>query len=348
MESFGLPSVAFFLPNLVSALLPVFAFLGTLLLLDSYNLVTIRRVAVTIGVGVAAAGIAIVLNELGVAVFPSRRLYIQFGAPVVEELLKGAWLIVWIRRGRVGFMVDAAILGFGIGAGFALLENILYFYRIPQADLFTWVVRGFGTAVMHGGTTALFGVIFRVLSDRFPGRSGLTVFPGLALAIAIHSAYNQSLLSPVGNTLAMIGLLPVVMIFVFSFSEKTLRRWIGEGFDRDVQLLGMIKTGQFLQSPAGHYLQSLTRSFPPAIVVDMLCALTIRLELALRVKGNLLKREAGFEVTPDEETLGRITELRYLERSIGPTGRLAMSPLLPSASRDKWQLELLGYRSTFR
>jgi protease PrsW len=343
VESF--PSLAFFLPRLIVAVFPVFAFLATLLLLDSYKLVTLRRVATTIGVGVAAAAVALFLNSLGFAVLPSTQLYAELGAPVVEELLKAAWLIVLIRRGRVGFMVDAAILGFGIGAGFALLENVVYLYSIPQAGLFTWVVRGFGTAVMHGGSTALFGVILRVLSDRFPEWSGTAVLPGLALSIVIHSGYNQSVLSPLANTLAIAGLLPLVMVFVFSLSEHTLRKWIGEGFDRDVELLRMIKTGQFLQSPAGRYLQSLKRSFPPAIVADMLCALNIRLELALRVKGDLLKREAGFDVTPDEATLARLAELQYLEKTIGPTGRLAMSPLLPRASRDNWQLDLLGYKS---
>jgi hypothetical protein len=137
---------------------------------------------------------------------------------------------------------------------------------------------------------------------------------------------------------------PVLLTLVFGWSENGLRQWLGEGFDRDVELLAMISTGTFLQTRAGKFLLSLTKAFPPSTVADMLCALRIRVELALRVKGDLLKREAGFEVVPDQGTLARLKELKYLEKSIGPTGRLAMSPLLPRNSREAWQLEQLGYR----
>ena len=52
--------------------------------------------------------------------------FARYLAPLVEEALKALWIAVLLRRGRVGFLVDAAILGFAVGAGFALVENVEY------------------------------------------------------------------------------------------------------------------------------------------------------------------------------------------------------------------------------
>ena len=60
---------------------------------------------------------------------------------------------------RIGFLVDAAIFGFAVGTGFALAENLYYLHLAAEAGMGTWIVRGFGTALMHGGATALFAVM---------------------------------------------------------------------------------------------------------------------------------------------------------------------------------------------
>ncbi len=327
------------------ALLPVLAFLGILVLLDSYKLVGLHRILQTIGIGILCAVCAFFLNTAGFRIFASdSKAYLNYGVPFLEEVLKASYLVYLVRKGRIGFAVDAAIIGFGIGAGFALQENLLYLSMLRDATLLTWIVRGFGTAIMHGGTTAFFGVFACNLAGRGESRGPWIFLPGLVLAFAVHSLYNQALLSPVLMTVLIAALVPVLLTLVFGWSEKGLRQWLGEGFDRDVELLAMITTGTFLQTRAGKFLLSLTKAFPPSTVADMLCALRIRVELALRVKGDLLKREAGFQVVPDQGTLARLKELRYLEKSIGPTGRFAMSPLLPKNSRDAWQLEQLGYK----
>ena len=285
------------------------------------------------------------MNSLGFRVFaPATSSYLNYGAPLVEEILKGSYLVYLVSRQRIAFPVDAAIVGFAVGAGFALQENLLYLSMLPDATLLTWIIRGFGTAIMHGGTTAFFGVAARHLAGHGEGRRPWIFLPGLALAFLVHSFYNQAVLSPVAMTIVIAAAVPVLLTVVFGWSESGLRQWLGEGFDRDVELLAMISTGTFLQTRAGKFLLSLTRAFPASTVADMLCALRIRVELALRVKGDMIKREAGFEVVPDPDTLARLKELKYLEKSIGPTGRLAMAPLLPKGSRDAWQLERLGYR----
>jgi len=58
-----------------------------------------------------------------------------------------------------------------------------------------------------------------------------------------------------------------------------------------------------------------------------------------------MKREAGFGSGEDEEVKSRLIELRYLEKNIGPTGRLALAPLLAGRERRLWELRQLGYSS---
>jgi hypothetical protein len=91
----------------------------------------------------------------------------------------------------------------------------------------------------------------------------------------------------------------------------------------------------------GVFLTSLHR-LPGPVVADMLCLLRIHLELSLRAKGILIARAAGVEVPIDEHVRANFQEMRYLEKSIGRTGRLAIQPFLTSSSRDLWQLYMLG------
>ncbi len=343
-ETADIGTVGFFLRFAV-AVAPVLGFLAVLILLDSYKLVRFRLVVLLLAFGALCALCAYLINSAGFRMFAaSPEVYPRFFAPLVEEVLKASLLVYLIRAGRIGFVVDACILGFAIGAGFAVVENFVYLQTIVADNPVTWLIRGVGTAVMHGGATALFGVFARSLGARTDRPAAWVFLPGLLLACLLHSLYNQAIVSPVAAAAAVSGGVPVLMIGIFAWSEKGLRSWLGEGFDRDVELLRMLTTGRFLETRAGQYLVSLTRAFPPATVADMLCALRIRVELALRVKGDLLKREAGFEVVPDPGTLARLQELRFLEKGIGRTGRLAMSPLLPKNARDRWQLESLGYK----
>jgi hypothetical protein len=73
----------------------------------------------------------------------------------------------------------------------------------------------------------------------------------------------------------------------------------------------------------------------------MLCYLRLHVELALRAKGLLMMREAGFAAAPDEETRASFKELEYLEDSIGPTGKLAMAPFVRISGHELWQLYML-------
>jgi hypothetical protein len=77
------------------------------------------------------------------------------------------------------------------------------------------------------------------------------------------------------------------------------------------------------------------------VVADLLCYLRLYTELALRAKGNLLMSESGFDVPVDEATTAKFAEMRYLEKSIGRTGLLAIHPMCHMSHKDLWQLNML-------
>jgi hypothetical protein len=112
--------------------------------------------------------------------------------------------------------------------------------------------------------------------------------------------------------------------------------------DKDIEMIAMIASGEFKQTPQGAYLMSLTNAFPPEVRGDMLNLLHLTLEMSARAKGDLMRREAGLEVPPDPAFESRWKELRYLEKSIGPTGRLAVRPLLSLTPRDLWEMHRFG------
>jgi hypothetical protein len=203
------------------------------------------------------------------------------------------------------------------------------------------MVRGFGTAIMHSGTTAIFAVaaINRVEVSR--SLRYATFVPGLALAILIHTLYNQFFLSPLASAAALLVLLPVVLSFIFWRSEKALEAWVGTKLDKDMDLLRMISTGVISQSRPGVYLRSLESTFGPIILGDMLCYLQLSLELSAQAKGILLCREMGLPEAPDPELPKRLQELAYLEKQIGRAGKYALAPLLGSSHRDVWEIHQL-------
>ncbi len=331
------------LPSALVALLPVVVFLSALLWLDSYKLLAPSSVVAVIGVGAVMAAVSYPLNAFLLGRFDIGLLaFSRYVSPLTEELLKGLIVLALVRMHRIGFLVDAAIYGFAVGTGFALAENLYYLHLAAEAGMATWIVRGFGTALMHGGTTALFAVMGLARIERAAHARAAHFVPGFDRRGA--PPFRVQPLEPPAAlaTLATMLTLPPALWLVFERSERSLRAWLGQGFDADAHLLELIGGGSFAASPPGRYLASLQRSLPGALLADALCYLRLYTELSLRAKGILMMRENGFESPPaDEETRAKFTELRYLEKNIGVTGLRALRPVLKLRQRELWQLYML-------
>jgi RsiW-degrading membrane proteinase PrsW (M82 family) len=324
-------------------LLPVFSFLLALMLLDSFKLVRLRLVAYLIIAGGAVAVASLVVNRfIEASTGVDEMTLVRYIAPVVEECLKGGVIVALIARHRIAFLVDAAIIGFAVGAGFAAFENLHYFVVLDDPNIALWIVRGFGTALMHGSVTAIMAIISRQLADTSDTFHLWFFLPGISLAAVLHSLFNHFFIAPTLSTALLLVVLPAFFVAVFHVSERRTRDWLGTGFDTDAELLSVIASGGVSDSRIGAYLQELRDRFPPTTVVDMVCLLRLRLELSIRAKGILLARQNGFDVPADPDMEGRFDELRYLEGAIGRTGLLALSPLFHFSDRDLWQYHMIG------
>lgn len=326
--------------SFAAGFLPVVAFLLGLRLMDSYKLVHRQALLAALAAGVGIAVIAFLANSalLAWAHLPSAVLR-AWVAPVLEEALKAiavAWLI---HTDRVGFVVDAAVFGFAIGAGFALAENVYYANALHDSSLTLWLVRGLGTAVMHGSTTALFAIVAKALADR--GAGWRAAVPALAAAAIVHAAFNQLSASAFVTTAILLGSMPLLLLAAFEYSERSTRAWLSSGFDGEMEMLEKILDGEVADTPVGRFLDTLRHRFEPMVVADLLCLLTIHLELSLRAKGMLIARSVGVEIPIDDSLRANLEEMKYLERSVGPTGCLAILPLRRTSRRDLWQILLL-------
>jgi RsiW-degrading membrane proteinase PrsW (M82 family) len=324
-------------------LLPALCFLGALLLLDSYKLVRLRLVTTIIGAGGAVAVACYVVNA---SILRATDMdfgdYSRYVAPLIEEALKGSVIIALIRTRRIGFLVDASVLGYAVGAGFATVENIYYLSSVADPHFTVWIVRGLGTAILHGGMQAIFAAMVLHNADLRGKLDARAIVPPLLLVTLVHAAFNQFVLPPMQETLLVLMCIPPLMLWVFLRSERAVEGWIGSGFEVDQELLELLDSGKFSDSRAGQYLYAMRERFTGEVVADLLCYLRLYVELALRAKGILMMREHDIEVPIDAETKGKLQEMRYLERTVGPTAMRTLNPLMHMNGRDLWQLYMLG------
>jgi len=114
-------------------------------------------------------------------------------APFVEEIFKSLILLYIVRRANTTFFVDGAIYGFASGIGFAVAENMLYLSRVDvDTGIIVGTARAFVSSIMHGSTTAFVGIAvagFPLGRIRHPLLAWLV---GLTVAIACHTAYNNT------------------------------------------------------------------------------------------------------------------------------------------------------------
>ncbi|PJF30523.1 MAG: hypothetical protein CUN51_07675 [Candidatus Thermofonsia Clade 1 bacterium] len=114
-------------------------------------------------------------------------------APITEEIGKALFMVYLIWNPRFRNIVEGAIYGFAAGIGFAIAENLYFTFTnaAPFADILTRVL---STTLMHATASALIGTFlgrYRRSEARYR-----SIYPwlGFVLAIALHAAYNNSVI----------------------------------------------------------------------------------------------------------------------------------------------------------
>ena len=196
-----------FLMALPFALLPVPLLVALVLLVDRLepepraNLVF----AFTWGAGVAAL-VAIVINSLGLEYVTMPALgktvgqYVSatFGAPPVEETLKGLALLLLLRmrRQELDGPTDGIIYAAMVGLGFAMMENISYYIdallkpEIGGAKLLgiTFVMRGVISPFAHPIFTSMTGIGVAYAASH--QRANWAIPLGWFCAMLLHGIWN--------------------------------------------------------------------------------------------------------------------------------------------------------------
>ena len=325
-----------------TALVPVILFLTVLFLMDSFKLVPARTLVLSLLAGAVSALTVLWLHRVVVSETLSLQVVSRYIAPFTEEAAKALIIVALVTSGRVGFLVDAGVLGFAVGAGFALVENVLYLAAFPDAPVVLWLVRGLGTATLHGATAAIMAMLGQARFDRQQRRWAAAFLPGFILAVAVHSASNHLLLNPIAQTLLLLMILPAVVVWVFNRSERATREWVSAGLDLDLEVLQLVISEHFTMTRFGEYLRELRSRFPGPVVADMYCLLRLELELGIQAKALVMAREAGLHLPADDDLEAALAERRYLHHSIGRTGLLALRPLQVTTHRDQWHRRLLN------
>jgi RsiW-degrading membrane proteinase PrsW (M82 family) len=331
-----------FIINFAFSFLPVLLFLACLFLLDRFRLVEVKTLLLCLVWGILSVLIILLFNTLiSNWIEIDFQIQTRYVAPVVEELIKGVVILYLLRKKRIGFLVDAVIYGFATGAGFALMENVLYLFTIgSDATAGTWIVRGIGTAIMHGGCTGLLALISITAITRDHQAVPATAY-GLVLAVILHSGFNHFVLPPLIQTLVILTVFPTIFILLLILINKNLSGWLEIEFSSEVEILSMIRKGALKETRAGRYLLSIRERFSHETVVDLYCYLNLYLELSIKAKRNLMLKENGIKPPYEADLSDKLNELRHIRKRIGPIGEAAISPLIRMNYRDLWKLNQL-------
>jgi RsiW-degrading membrane proteinase PrsW (M82 family) len=333
------------------ALLPVLLMLALFIWLDVFKLMSLLETVGLLLLGAVAALGAYPLSGVFLDTLPlGFSAYSRFVAPWIEEALKAAMIISLFRFNRIGFKLDAIISGFAVGAGFSAVENILYLLRFPELTAAVWLVRGLGTAVMHGTTLAILAAIAHELAER-ETRGAAEAYdfrpwwfvPGFLPAVAIHTLFNQF---PDQPTLAMVGTLvlaPIALLSILRFGQGEARDWLVSDRDSHRTMLEAFSEGRFPDDPANRRIAQLAARSDRQTGerIREYCELLTRL---VATAEDILLEQSGDRERVAADASSAFVRLEQLRREMGRSTVAALTPLLPFSRNDYWELSELRER----
>jgi RsiW-degrading membrane proteinase PrsW (M82 family) len=194
------------------AFIPLIGVLAAIRWVDRWEPEPWPALAVALGWGASVAVIvALLLNSgamLVISVLSTAESATTAGAvlvaPVVEELIKGLGVLIVFAVWRRFFdgPVDGVVYAGMVAAGFAFVENILYFGETITASsghvgassavATVFVLRALISPFAHVVFTVCTGLALGLASQR-PGNTWMWAFPlGLAVAMVLHGLWNAA------------------------------------------------------------------------------------------------------------------------------------------------------------
>ncbi len=339
------------LVNWSLALVPVLMMLAMFVWLDVFKLMTLWEMLGVLLLGGATGLLAYPVSGVFLDQLPlGYSTYSRFAAPWVEETIKALALVLLFALNRIGFKLDAVISGFAIGAGFSVVENIIYLTRFPDLEPTTWMVRGLGTAVMHGTTVAIVAAIAHEFAERETREAAsgyrfnlLWYVPGLVVAGLIHMGFNQFPDRPMLAMIATLAVAPLLIMGLFKFGAQEAQHWLSNESALHKAALAAWRSGGYPDDASGRRIAALVERSDPATgtairdYCEQMTALVFAAETALHDQAS-----DGDKVEIDaQSTFERALAAR---RRMGRTTYAALKPLLPFSRNDYWEVSELKER----
>ena len=334
------------------ALVPVLVLLAVFVWLDAFDLMNSRELLMLLlGGAVAAIAIYPVSGRLLDTLPIGFSNYSRFIAPWLEEAAKGAVIVGLFWFNRIGYKIDAVISGFGIGAGFSVAENIIYLTIFPEYGSGTWLVRGLGTAVMHGATLAVFAALAHQLAEREMRLAAgefkfnmLWFVPGYLIAVLLHMAFNQFPDRPLLAMMGAVVLAPVAIMAIFHFGAAEADRWLTtESTAHHIQLEAL-QSGMWPDTDAGRKVAALAERMDGESAKRIRRYWELQAWLVVHAEDAMIEEESGEATVDKEQVRAAFAELAGLKRAIGKSGFAALRALLPFSRNDYWEVSELRQR----
>jgi RsiW-degrading membrane proteinase PrsW (M82 family) len=338
------------------ALLPVLVLLAVFVWLDAFALMSFKEIAVLLVLGGLGAVAAYPVSGKMLDTLPiGFSLYSRFIAPWIEEAIKALIMMALFRMNRIGYKLDAVISGFAIGAGFSVVENALYLTLFPNYATGTWLVRGFGTAIMHGTTLACLAAIAHEFAERETRETAadyhfslIWFVPGYAVAVALHMAFNQFPERPLVAMLGAVVIAPILLIGILSLGTAEAHRWlVAEEAEHRAQL-DALRAGRWPDNPAGARIAALASRLDPEGAKRVRRYWELQAWLVAEAEETMLEEAEGDADFDPAEVRAAFAELDGLKRALGRSTFAALQSLLPFSRNDQWEVAELKQRLSRR
>ena len=336
--------------SFVAALLPVVVYIIVVYVLDSFALISVKRLLLLVLCGMATALVCFGLFQLTWMILPET--VSDFVDPVVEEAVKAIPLLILARRKKIAFFIDSVICGAAVGGGFSILENIFYLVLGDELGMGTILFRGLEVALIHMGCSAIVAAAL-MFAVRLDGRRRahleikrrdvwMAAFLLLA-APALHVAHNTFHFNPLMQFIAVFGSMAGLLVWTYQYDGDMIHRWLDKGLDKQVDLFRSIQEGNLSQTKTGEFLLSVKDSFTPEMFFDVICYVKLNVELSIAAKSRFMLREAKLDLPLEEEEarniLAQYEEYRLLEKRLGQSARITIAPVVKFYPADRKALD---------
>ena len=336
--------------SFVAALLPVVIYIVVVYVLDSFALISVKRLLALVLSGMVAALVCFGLFWLVSPFMPES--VSNFMDPVVEEAVKAIPLLLLARRKKIAFFIDSVICGAAVGGGFSILENLFYLLLGDQLAMGTVLFRGLEVALIHMGCSAIVAAAL-MFAVRLDGRRRarleikrrdvwMAAFLLLAAPL-LHVAHNAFHFNPLMQFIAVFGSMAALLVWTYQYDGDMIHRWLDKGLDKQVDLFRSIQEGNLSQTKTGEFLLSVKDSFSPEMFFDVICYVKLNVELSIAAKSRFMLREAKLDLPLDEEQartiLAQYEEYRLLEKRLGQSARITIAPVVKFYPADRKALD---------